>query len=79
MQMIETTAGSDTRNSQKTRRQLSNADKNMHWNQPSGSGSASNSAQMASGQRKQGSGGGTLGTRKTSLEQKFPHSNFTAN
>lgn len=68
---------------QKTRRQLSNTDKTINWNNQNlngtgGSNTAnSNSAQLQGGSRKQS--GGSLGTRKTSLDQKFNHGQFGAN
>lgn len=71
-----------SRSQQKQRRQLSNPNPekpSLQWNNQSlnntGASNASNSAQISSGQRKQG---GSLGGRKTSLEQKFTtHSGFS--
>lgn len=67
-------------NQQKSRRQNSNTDKPISWNNNnlnntggSAGGVSSQSAQIQAS-RKQGA---SLGNRKTSLEQKFNHSNFT--
>ena len=63
----------------KTRRQLSNTDKNMQWNQQAAAAAAaaaaaSNSVPMQPGSRKQS---GSLGQRKSSLENKFNNNSFS--